>query len=727
MPFLDAIGHLFREGEHGLSADERQRLGALLSQQAPELAELAARSSTTARVRASFAAAFASESDPDAARQRLFDAVFDLLAAAATESPLTIVLEDLHWADEGSLQMLQSVVRRAQEARILWVVTYRPEELAEEGGLAGVLRHVHAEGLQHEIRLQRLDRIPVQSMVRSMFPTSDLSEEFHEYVFEQSQGNPLIAAEVVRLLHNRDILYCDSGVWTVRAGLPTVEVPERIHALIGQRLDQLGAQHRELLQVAAVIGQQFTSELLESAGELSRIALLKALFRLEKRHRLITSSNRGAFEFSHSKVREVLYAEIPFELRREYHRLISRALLGQQQAGQAVDDEALGTHSYGAGEHAEALPLLLRTGEQAFQMFAWRQAATRLDEAVDAAGEAGVTGPAVRQALARSARGYGHLTDYERAHQRCQSLLQLAQAEGLASEQAEACKLTGELWREQRQFEEAAAAFAAGLSCLEGEQDASSLKGKLLISSGCIDFEQGDYATAEQRWQQARDLLEASAPEQAANVLNNLAVVHTMRGDEDQAWALYEKALQLDGDTPGPQSMLTLWNMGMLRADAERWEEALALYDRSLEVCRQTRFFYHQPTLDLNCAEALLGRGDLAEARRSCGRALRGYRRLDDSLGLSDAMRMYGRLCRLEHNYEDSRSYLGRSIEINRSFGDSVSLAEALFEQALVQRAEGTEAAAIASLKEAETIFERAEAATDLEKTRAELTALGAA
>jgi tetratricopeptide (TPR) repeat protein len=128
--------------------------------------------------------------------------------------------------------------------------------------------------------------------------------------------------------------------------------------------------------------------------------------------------------------------------------------------------------------------------------------------------------------------------------------------------------------------------------------------------------------------------------------------------------------------------------------------------------------------LELNMAEALMGKGELGAARRACGSALRGYRRLDDALGVADASRLYGRLCRLEEKWEDSKVYLERSIDLNRQFGDSVSLGEALYELGLLQRTQGEVEAARLSLGEAERIFTQVKALPDQERVRVELAAL---
>jgi tetratricopeptide (TPR) repeat protein len=247
----------------------------------------------------------------------------------------------------------------------------------------------------------------------------------------------------------------------------------------------------------------------------------------------------------------------------------------------------------------------------------------------------------------------------------------------------------------------------------------------VLINWGCIDFECGNYAEAGSRWQEALGILENGPLQGTADPLNNLAVLATVRGQLEEAWTLYERVLSLDeAGPPTPEKMLTYWNMGMLRADQERWDDALELYAQSLALCKETRYLFHQPTIELNRAEALMGKGDLRHAQVACGEALRGYRRLDDALGVADALRLYGKLCRLEGKWNDGNKYLERSIEINRQFGESVSLGEALYELGILRRDQGETTSAMNPLWEAERIFEKAEAVPDLNRVRTILSEL---
>lgn len=716
MPFFDALGHLL-----GSEEADHQPLHDLLAERAPELAQLTAGVSTTARIRAGFSTAFGAQTNDSVARQRLFDTLFDLFALAARDQPLVICLEDLHWADEGSIQLLQYLGRRVPEAQLLIIVTYRPEELSTEETnrhpLSELVNQLDAEGGLAQLILPRLDRPETGQLVRSLFPDSTFSDEFADYLYEQSQGNPFIAVEVVRLLRQRDVLYCESGVWSVTADFGDVLVPDRVSALIMRRIDQLDIDQRELLQMAAVAGQRFSSHLLASASGLPRMQLLKALFRLERRNGLIATIDKG-YEFSHSKIREVLYAEVPAELRREYHRIVANALDEGYAQGEDIPQADLAEQLYLGGEYERAIPHLVEAGAEAFRLFGWRRAATLYDQAADACRRIDQVSDERFRALRFGAMAYVYLTAYEQTLERSAEMRQVARTAGRPADEAEAWKIVGKVDEQRRRFDAAVEDYERAFECLQ-DVEAPSVRSRILINWGCADFECGRYDEAQRRWSEALGMSQTDDLSEKGQCINNLAIIHCLRGNFELAWEMYEYSLALHAEAgPTPQTVLTYYNMGMLRADQERWDEALELYDRSLDVCRESHYLYHEPVIELNRTEALIGRGNLVEARKACSRALRGLRRLDDTLGLADALRLYGRICRLERNWEDCRTYLNKSIEMNQEFGSSVSLAEAHEELAMLERDLDSTGEALDHLKEAETIFLDAQAAPDLERVR---------
>jgi tetratricopeptide (TPR) repeat protein len=719
MPVLEALGDLFAQSEE----EEREELSALLAREVPELDQVVIAGATTARLRADFATAMAGEEDASGVRQRFFDAIFQVLARGATERPLVLVLEDIHWADEGTLLLIQHLARRAEESGLLCVASYRPEEMGEEEPgdnlLARCMRELQAEGLLEKMELNRLDRAEVFELARSLFAREAFDEAFGDFLYAQSEGNPFIALEMLQLLLARGILHCDSGIWMARQGFAEGVIPDRVNTLIMRRLDPLEGELRDLLQVAAVIGPGFSADVLEKASGLPRIPLLKGLFKLDRNHRLIAGEN-GVYDFTHAKIREVLYEEIPLELRNEYHRMVAAVLEEMQVEGKEVDEARLGHHLYEGEEFGRALPYLNQVADQAYQLFNWHQAVRLFAQVEEACQHGAGSAETLLHALERGGRACENLADFDRGLEKFVQMRHVAKEQGGGEVEADAWLHVGRANKKMRKFDQAVEAYERAIGLLQ-PGEGWLVRGRGLLNWGLVDFECGRYHQAEERWEQALEIFAELGAKEVGHALSNLAVLATVRGDLEKAWSLYERSLESAEGGASTDRLLTYYSMGMLRIDQERWDEALELFDQSLEICRRTRSAVRQPPIELNRAEALIGKGKLAEARDACQRASRGFRRLEDGLGVADALRLEGRIHRLERDWQEAGSCLERSIEVNRRFGESMGLGEALYELGLLRRDLGEAKAAREPLQEAEQIFSQAEAALDLNRVRAAL------
>jgi tetratricopeptide (TPR) repeat protein len=719
MPLLAAVDEVLGGA---MDAAERAQLIALIAERVPELVPLLETSSTVAKVHGGFSI----EDAPEAGRQRLYEGLIEVLVACAKERPLVLVLEDIHWADEGTLHFMSYLMRRCGEVALFCVATYRSEEIAGDGQgpLAGLMVQWANEDLFCELRIGSLDARAVLQLARSLFLQTNFSDDFGLYLYEQSEGNPFVVIEVLKLLRQRQILYCENGVWAVRAGFGEDLVPDRVGALIMHRIEQLDDEHRDLLDLAAVIGISFSSALLEKASNLGRIELLKTLYRLERRYRLIESTETG-YRFVHSKVREVLYEEVPPELRTEYHRVIVAALKSAPDKSAGIGDEELSRHLFFAGQWDEALVLLRRCGEHALSTFSWRLAVDFFAKAEIACQHSGADVAAQMAVLRCAAEAWKNLGAWQEADKQYERQYALALEEGFDEVIVQALISRGRIREIEGKIEEAERMYQQALERAEALQNAT-LQARVLLNIGGLEFELGQYDSAAERWGLALELLPEEAVSDRADAFNNLAVLATMRGQVNEAWSFYERALESDG-TEKIKTIQTYQNMGMLRADEERWDEALALYDRALRCCEQMRVTLYLSDIYLNRSEALIGKGDLAAARLECSRALRGYRHVADGLGMADALRFYGQIYRVEQSWEDARKCLQKSLDILRPHGPTVSLGEVLCEVGALECDMGQSQAALEPLREAERIFADAGAVPDLERVRERMVAISAA
>jgi tetratricopeptide (TPR) repeat protein len=311
----------------------------------------------------------ADEQDPQS-RFRLFDGVTSLLQRIASDTPLVVVLDDVHWADEASLLLLSFVARETRGARILLIVTYR-----ERGARRWPRAFADVARLGLRVTLRGLDRAAQAALVASAGiaePSPELLARLHEV----TEGNPFFLDEMVRVI----------GAGTTSADTPRLPMPDTVREAIRRRLEPLSEDERALLALAAVIGREFDLSLLQATSGLpadvvlAHLTAAAAIGAVEERERV------GAFRFSHALVREMLYGEQLPAARAGLHRRVGEALeAGYGGAPAPVD--ALATHYFHAaplGTAGKAYEYSMRAGRTAVELFAYGDAMGYFERALAA-------------------------------------------------------------------------------------------------------------------------------------------------------------------------------------------------------------------------------------------------------------------------------------------------------------------------------------------------------
>ena len=269
-------------------------------------------------------------SDPRSEEHLLFEAIASWLVELATEQPVVLVLDDLHWADKPTLLLLQHLLRAGTAAGrtcgLLVLGTYRDTDIDRSHPLSGVLADLR--------RLPNVERRPVvglsEAEVEQFIAAAaghaldDETRAMADAVYAETEGNPFFVGEVLRHLVETGAVVRRDGRWSV-ADPGTLSVPEGVRDVIGRRLSRLSPAANDLLATAAVIGRDVDVELVVELSDLSEGTLLDALDEAV-RARLIDETGPDRYRFSHALIRATLYEEQSATRRRRQHRRVAEAL-----------------------------------------------------------------------------------------------------------------------------------------------------------------------------------------------------------------------------------------------------------------------------------------------------------------------------------------------------------------------------------------------------------------
>jgi tetratricopeptide (TPR) repeat protein len=327
----------------------------------------------------------------------LFEVALDFVFNVAEMRPLVLVLEDLHWSDQASLEGLRHIARRIGGQRVLIIATYRDDEITQKHPLFQLLPPLVRESPTERIELRPLDGQAITELIESQFELSPGDRNtLVRYLSEWSEGNPLFTDELLRTLEREDIVRQFNSGWRL-ADLSTAPVPSLIQQLIERRVESLDGQSRSAIRVAAVIGQKVPLVIWEqltdpaSLGLAIQEAMAAGLIREE--------SEVTGVAFRHALVRQAIYATIYLHERRALHRKLAELFINQARQ----DLESISYHLKQAGDE-RAPEWLIRAGEQAERTFAWHEAFARYNEALDILYEIPASEPTIAGLLLKTAR-----------------------------------------------------------------------------------------------------------------------------------------------------------------------------------------------------------------------------------------------------------------------------------------------------------------------------------
>lgn len=365
-----------------------------------------------------------SPSEPGQEKRHLFQALTQVLQSVAAHQPLLLVIEDMHWSDEASMEFLLFLARRVISQPILLLLTCRSEEMHRS--LAHFLAELDRERHSAEITLSRLTKDEVGALIRAIFHLSHpVRPDFLEAIAVLTEGNPFFIEEVLKSLVSAGKILSTEGAWD-STSLSAIQIPRSIAVALQRRLDQVSLPARRLLMLAAVTGRRFDFTLLHhltqhDEGEL--VTLIKELILAQ----LVVEESAESFAFRHALTRQAVYTGLLTRERRALHRSIAEAMERIYAGSLDTHIADLVYHFYEAGAPDKVVAYAPRAGEQAQRLYAPRTAVEQFTRALDAARQLSL--PPLLDIYRWRGQAYEALDEFESARGDYQTALEVAQAQ----------------------------------------------------------------------------------------------------------------------------------------------------------------------------------------------------------------------------------------------------------------------------------------------------------
>jgi tetratricopeptide (TPR) repeat protein/transcriptional regulator with XRE-family HTH domain len=321
--------------------------------------------------------------DSSEEQQRLFRAAAGFVQAIAEIVPVALMVDDLHWADSASLDLLHRLARHTRANRVFLVGTYRDVEVSPEHPLEAALRDLGREQLIERVAIRRLDREGTAALITEIIGDVEGAAEFAALVHQHTDGNPFFTQQVLRALVENGSLFREGGHWKSRT-VRDIEVPESVRSVIGQRVSRLPERAQDILREASVLGQAFTFDDLHGMSARAEEDVDGALGDAEGLG-LVRVTNRDVYAFDHALTQQALYVSLSPRRRMRLHLAAGGALErlpGRTRAQRAAEL----AHHFVQGDAPErAIPYAILAGDQAEAVFAHGEAEQHYRTALDLA------------------------------------------------------------------------------------------------------------------------------------------------------------------------------------------------------------------------------------------------------------------------------------------------------------------------------------------------------
>jgi ABC-type oligopeptide transport system substrate-binding subunit/predicted Ser/Thr protein kinase len=337
--------------------------------------------------------------EPRAQQQRMFASVVECCTAL---TPLLLVVEDVHWADGGTLSLLRHLARRARatQAQMLIVMTYREVELDEACALNELLHDLNRERLAMRLKLTRLDHDQTGELLSAIF-AQQVAPELLESIYRETEGNPFFVEEVCKALIEEGKVTRENGRWQ-RSSMEEIDLPQSVRVAIQSRVNKLSREAQEALRLAAILGREFDFDTLAAMSDLGEEALIVALESAERAQLVVevrpTRATRGrscpAFAFAHALIPTALHESVSGLRRQRLHRRAAEAMerLYPDQVSSHELAPQLGRHYAEAGAWDRAADYWLAAGDRAREVYAYPEAIGYLQQALALLREQGAGG-----------------------------------------------------------------------------------------------------------------------------------------------------------------------------------------------------------------------------------------------------------------------------------------------------------------------------------------------
>ena len=517
---------------------------------------------------------------------RLFDGVRRFLSIQASKSPLFICLDNIQWADNGSLELFHYLVRVLRESPVFFFFVYRIEE-AKDSTFQNVMQLMAREGLYEKIELEPLEPAAVARMLAFMIDDSP-SPELNDYINRETGGNPFFIEELMKSLEQNDAFTRDKDRVLFDESKKVV-IPYSVKGVVDRKLGMISSEASNLLEYAAVIGREFNFTFLRDTTRMNEGHLFDLMDEIIHM-RLLKESRGERYYFSEDVIREVIYNRINKAKLRRYHRSVGKMLLSINKDNTEEIVEELSHHFYLCGDRKRAIKFSMIAADRAKNAYANRDAIEFYTRTLECLSESEIEKKGIKgiECLKKRAAVLDLVGENEKAIEDLTEAI--SKAKVLCEKKLEAdclialCRVYFGIshYDDTIEMAEKALDIYRGLNDKNGEAEG-------LNCMGIANWYLGEFDDALKLYQSSLEIVKSTGNQKfVAMILGNSSIIFWNLGEYSKALTYYLRALDItkklgDSETEGR----ALNNIGLIYSTLDDNAKALECYEQSLKISKE--------------------------------------------------------------------------------------------------------------------------------------------
>ncbi|RMH69171.1 MAG: GAF domain-containing protein [Gemmatimonadetes bacterium] len=585
----------------------------------------------------------------------LIDSVVDFLIEFSAKRPLVLVVNQFHWADSVSVELLKTLAERTQ-GNLLLCINFRETDI-ENKLLSNALDEFRQQNYTQFIELKPFTNEDVSNLITSMFGTNRPPSDFVEKITQETNGNPLLIQEVMKSLAENDLIYHKDGILYADVDeLFEVDIPQSIAVLVERKLAKMSEFATYVLEVMAVLNKPATADMLmHVVGDMELPVVLEKLYTDH-----LIQREKGAevrYIIAHDGIRKYLYENLPRRRRQHLHKLIGTMLETQSSKMVVENAEELAYHFANAGDRVKTGIYAIRAGERAERLYANEKAISFYMTALSIldVGQADL-----RENLCRKLGNlYENLGEFDRA---------LSTFEQLGNPSPAVLFQKASIYNHLGDFDNVLAVYDKLDEMLHQQADRVG-QSRVSAYRSTVYLKLGRVEEARQAAERALELA-GDDPPSRSTALNAYGILYDKLGDYEKTITYFQQALKLREESADVQRMAASYNnLGLLYTTRGEYSYALDCYQRGSEILDRVGNFHGKANLLNNLGEIYFVQGDFESAEHGWLQSLSVGEKL--SIPVIQAEASYG-LARLDHlrgAYQDAEFRLKTGIELSQQIG----------------------------------------------------------